>query len=270
MKKSKYWRSLGLTSALLITMCFSVFDWAHAQSSTTGGRDCSIPFCPPAGSPWTVTGFVTDVEWVDNVQVTHELRKGGWDGQDPCNCAYIPCNLRRTCDSPERTFGVADQICWSVGGSATAEGKAGLLGAIFVELSVSVTINAQFTHCHTWSESYSYRVPVSDCFANFARPTWTDSLATGRLLQAESITTMKNGSEQRHHYCGLAVAADAHVTRTTGRYLQYAPYPERCGGATLTPDPYDGMRSIPCCFPLPPCDVVEPGQQPCCACWAPA
>lgn len=259
---------------IYITACvvsFAVTCFTTGQESTQLGQNCDEPYQPPVPG-WTVTDFQTDVEWTTTIATTHVPQKGGWDGQDACNCAYIPCNMMRSCQPAEHMFDVRHEICWSVGGSVSVEGKTGLLASLFGSLGVSVSINANFQDCYTWGEAYTFTVPLSNCFRNYARPTWVNSTASGQILHAESITTLtKPGEEPLIHKCGLSVRANADAHMTSGREIQYAPYPEHCGGSLPPgPDPYDGKRSDPCCFPLPPCDVLEPGQNPCCACYGPA
>lgn len=257
---------------VFVFLAFSGSSLVTAQNSVLLERDCDSPYLPPEGSGWTAVEFSTDVEWMTDPVVTHDVRKGSWIGEDACNCHYVPCDMRNhPCVPQSQGHHVSNEICWGVGGSITVEGKTALLARLFLELGVSVTVNANFQHCHVWGESFTFTVQMSDCFRNFARATWIESTATGQMLHAESITVLrKEGEPDRQHLCGLSVRANADVNMKGDRDIQRPPYPERYGGPSLPePDRYDGKRAMPCCHLLAPWDEVPPESHTCCACYAP-
>lgn len=208
--------------------------------------------------------------------VSSQTFKGAWYSQSACNCGYLPCGDLRVCEGAEHSFTKEDQVCWTVSGNATFSGKTGLLTRLLGELGVSVQIGLQMQHCHKFTEGTKFKVPMSNCFKNYAREVWVETEIQGTVreicgkfhwISYELVGGQTIEIDQGWTECNVKTAS-GRVTKVSEHEVQYPPYPERCGGAVPSPDPYDGKRAEPCCSPLPPCDPVPPGSHSCCVCYA--
>lgn len=205
-------------------------------------------------------------------------RKSAWVGQSACNCAYIPCSQRNTCQSNPRRFGTRAQTCWTIGGEVSVEGKTSLLLQLLGSLQVGVTVSTEFQRCIEQSEEWEIIPPVNDCFDTFARLLWVHGRVNGVVVEADYVFTWERavldaagnllGYEQSNTECNSRNSTGS-VWIDGGQFTQFAPFPPGCGwydGIPLdNPDTYDNQRMRPCrqCV----CEPPPPNGDPCCGCW---
>lgn len=153
-----------------------------------------------------------------------------------------------------------------MGGSASAEGESSLLFSLFGKLGITVTIHGSFSDCATVTETLQFSVPIDDCWKHAARDERYVSKVTGAVTEAAVVDywdcTFANGMIGTvRTECGTQTST-GWADNVASRYVNYSEWPECAGGPPQTEDP----RNQQCCTPLEPCQVLEPGQNPCCGC----
>lgn len=240
-------------------------------------RPCRPP--DPVGCrEWSLAGKAHKVVVATRIgDVKIEQRKGGWVIADACNCFFARCDsgLFRDCSRTPPTFEHArqEQTCWKASGSISVEGKTGLLLRLLGELQVRVTLGGELSGCTTVTETLRFPVVPANCWRIKSREIWEERVARGVITEAETVYYWDCQLPNRLIVtiatdCGREEGA-GEVSTVNSRFIQTAPFPP-CIGGPRQPDPaYDGVFAEQCCRPLPPCDPVAEGTDPCCGCWAP-
>ncbi len=218
-----------------------------------------------------------------------EVVEREWWTIDPCySRLYQP---PEACPSPcphaTHTSTVEEKTCWKVSGSASAQAKIDLLSGVFRSINLTFTIGAELSGCTTYTNSRAYTFYSRPCWVVFARETNTRRIGSGHIVEGRTCEFWVQerislpGEPPQYiwvRYCGTTeceqATAMADVVADVEFRLQLPPdlcsYP--CGGPCPLPNPadeYQNKRNLPACRPLPPCDVLQPGQLPCCGCIVP-
>jgi hypothetical protein len=263
---------MSLTAAALLALAP-----AAAIGQFDPGPDYSCTPPDPTGCmEWSLTERAHDLlirEDISEVQVT--IKKSGWHWANACNCAYIPCDERHTCPPPEVDYQEQWQICWGITASVSAQASDGLLAELFVKLGITVSIGGNYNSCTTVTETLKYRVPVDDCWKNAARDITTINRVEGTRVYARNVywwdctdVAPPNYTHPVRTWCG-EYQVNGWAKDVANREVQYADRPPCAGGPNPPRKELDGGIMEQCCHPMPPCDVVPPGSDPCCACWSP-
>lgn len=202
--------------------------------------------------------------------VSVELAEGPWHWLSAQNPGYIPCSQRVACTNRDLTYSERREYCWSASGTVSVEAKTGLIARLGAEIGITVEVSTSFQSCKEVTESQTWSIPGSDCYVQYGREVVAINAVEGTVTEHDAVFTWYcygtgPNPTTLTTYCGTKTGSGN--AQQFGRGNQLAPRPAECGGYIPSPDVYDGQRSLPICRPMSGCDVIPPGENPCCGCY---
>jgi hypothetical protein len=232
----------------------------HCQGASAQVGPCVPP--RPACRDYYLDNIDYDVivlETIGDVKVT-PWDKGPWRTNPAYDCGLPPCGeVNPPTDPVEVSYRRETEYCYSVGGSASAAGKSGLLMSLLGRLDVQFEFNGEFTYCQRRSEEVTWSIPSNQCFHNKGRLNFRNAKVSGTIIEAAVV----------YYYVCVDGPTDEHVTTTCGEressgdadrlweeVFQLAYRRPSCGGPPPNPE-HDGVFMEYCCrtecTPGPPC-----------------
>ena len=246
------------------------------DSAIPAAECCTLQFhrlhLPEPNAPWEA--YDQESNWTVAVlkKGTTDV-KGPWKRTDACSCLlYLPPTSCPSCPGDSRE----EQTSWSSTWSASLSFDVALplLGQL---ASVMVSANLAFSRggTLTCTITNTYQYLREQCFSNSHRKVRTTFFATARAVWTGDVVhwVRRDTGATATTKC---LPPNAGATCQQGKIikveykstevLQTAPKACPLAPVVLTPDPYDGERSTPCCSPIAGCHIVPPNTLACCGC----
>jgi hypothetical protein len=215
------------------------------------------------------------IEWNAITFRSDERKTSAWEDLPFCGCQwyphYVPCP---SCPPLTTTVTLTDTLTWSVSSTTTTQDALALKSDLIVDMSYTYQLTeaeqAALTGTHTETTQYQFTRQAILCFTRYYRTVWWERVRKGERKRKwtyywEEWCGGYSSGQFTHTFCE-SVVAQGEATWNTYPNYEWAPGEPPCGGVPIgDPDPWDGMREKPCCWPL--CEIPR-GMQPCCGCEA--